>query len=297
MREMILAGAMLVMGASQRLAAGPNAALDLMGIFPLAGRLLRELSLGSAAGNTWAWVIYGLLCALPLLGLLPVRRKRGAADGMFLLASAYSLWLWRMLANPSRLTPNYVPGMEEIYGMMAGGLLLGLVLGGALLRLTQERETRRMVRIAEHTVTAFAMFAGYGLGLGGASLALGAQSAMDKAYAAVQITSMAAQTVALVWMLGGTSDLLSSVQWGWFDETNAALADELARRSRLLLLVTVFSSLAANAGAVWMAGGVTDSNVSIDLPVLELIAALCCMLLARFIREGVRIKAENDEFV
>lgn len=297
MREMIFGGFCVLAGALITALAGANAVLSPMGLFPYLGALLRELSLSGAGGNIAAWAIYAVLCALPLCGLLPRKRRRGAADILFACASAYSLWMWRMLANPARMMPQYVPGMEELFGMMAGGVLVSLLIGGALLRLVRERETRRIVKIAEKTVTAFAMIAGYGLGMVCAAAFLDVQGPVETGYAAVQCLCSFAQTAALLWMLGGTSDLLNSVQWGWFDEVNARLADALAVRSKRLLIVTVFASLLSNAAALVMAGSVPNSNVSLDVPVMELIAALCCMLLARFIREGVRIKAENDEFV
>lgn len=297
MREAIFAGFCAVAGALLTLLAGPNAVLGPMQIFPLAGMWLREMSLSGAAGNAAAWAIYAVLCALPLAGLLPLKRKRGAADILFALASVYSLWMWRMLANPTVMTPNYIVGMEEITSMMAAGVLIGLIVGGALLRLTAERGREHMARIASRTVTAFAMICGYGAGMTASALFIDVNGTADVVYAAVQSACSVLQTAALVWMLGGTADLIESVRWGWFDEVNARLADALAVRSRRLLMVTVFTSLIANFTALMMAGRVTSSNVSMDLPVVELIAAVCCMLLAQFIREGVRIKAENDEFV
>lgn len=297
MREMIFGALCMLAGWLITSAAGANALLSPMGLFPYIGDLLRELSLSGAGGNCAAWAIYAVLCALPLAGLLPVKRKRGAADILFVGASVYSLWMWRMLANPGSMMPQYVPGMEELFGMMAGGVLVSLLIGGALLRLVREKETRAMVRIAEKTVAAFAMIAGYGLGMGCAAAFMGEKGPVELGYAAFQCLCSIAQTAALLWMLGGTSDLLNSVQWGWFDEVNASLADALAVRSKRLLIVTVFASLLSNAAALVFAGSVANSSVTMDVPFTELIAALCCMLLARFIREGVRIKAENDEFV
>lgn len=297
MREMIFAVICAVAGTCLTCLLGANVFTGPMSVFPLLGQALRSLSLSGGVGNAAAWCIYALLCALPLAGLWPPRRRRSWADALFVLAAAYSLWLWRMLANPTRLIPFYMQEREEVYGMMAGGVLIALLIGGALLRLMEERETGRMVRTAEKTVCAFAMLAGYGAGMNCASALLAAQSAIDRGYAAFLCLCSLAQTGALVRMLGAAADLLFSVQWGWFDEANASLSDVLARRSRMLLIVTVFSALLANAAALLMAFRVSDSNVQLDIPLTELIAAVCCMLLSRFIREGVRIKAENDEFV
>jgi len=297
MREAIFAGICAVFGALLTYLAGPNAVLGPMQVFPMAGMWLREMSLSGAAGDVAAWTIYGILCALPLAGLLPMKRKRGAADALFVLAALYSLWMWRMLANPVGMSPSGMSGMEEITGMMAAGVLIGLIVGGVLLRLVAERGREQLARVASKTVTVFAMICGYSAGMTVAVLMESVNGTADAAYAAVQGACSVAQTAALVWMLGGTADLIESARWDWFDEVNARLADALATRSRRLLMITVFASLIANGTALLMAGKVTSSNVSMNLPVAELIAAVCCMLLAQFIREGVRIKAENDEFV
>ncbi len=297
MREAIVALICAVFGALLALLMGNGAGGNVWSVFARFGEGLREISLSGAAGNVGAWAIYAVLCILPLAGLLPIKRKCGWADVLFGISAAYSLWFWRMLANPTRLAPMLVPGFEEVYGAMGAGVLLSMLLGGLLLRLLEERETKQMVRTAERIVTLFAGISGFGMGIGAAGAFSGGSLGLELGYALFLLACEILQTGALVWMLGGASDLLGSVQWGWFDEVNASLSDTLAKRSRSLLLVTVLTSVAANMASLLVVGQVSDSNVMLDLPLTELMAAIFCMLLARFIREGVRIKAENDEFV
>ena len=284
-------------GALLALTVKVSAVIDILELFARVGHALRVLSLQSAGGNVAAWALYALLCALPLLGLLPLRRKRGWADILFLLATAYSLWLWLMMANPTRLIPGYYAGCEGIYGVMSGTVLVSLCLGGLILRLAENADSDSLLRRTRLALLAVAGLVALAEGIACASLLASAQGGVEIGYAVWLCLCSAAQTVAVIWALLGADDLLAAMRSGWFTGESAERANELSRRARLLLLATIACTLLANLAALVMSGRVADSTVRFSPPILELMEAMCCMLLARFIGEGARIKAENDEFV
>lgn len=268
-----------------------------LNVFTQIGEALRALSLSSAAGNAGAWAIYVVLCILPLLGLLPIRRKRGCADLLFALASVYGIWMWRMLANPTRLMPSYIPGFEAAYGAMSGTVLLSFVIGGLLLRLAENVSSDTLLSRASGVLLGIAVLTSLAEGVLCASLVRSTQGGVEIGYVLWLCICSAAQGTASVWTLLGAVDLLSAMRAGWFRAENAKRADTLAKRAQFLLVVTVVASLLANIATLFMTGSVSSANVQFSLPIIELIEAMCCMLLARFISAGVRIKAENDEFV
>ena len=274
-----------------------DALVSFLELFAKIGGALRALSLQSAAGNGTAWALYGLFCALPLLGLLPLRHKRGWADGLFLLAAAYSLWLWLMLANPTRLIPGYYAGCEGIYGIMSGSVLVSLCLGGVILRLAENTDSASLLRRTRWIILLIAALAALAWGIGCAARTVSAQGALEVGYALWLCLCSAAQTAAVIWALLGADELLAAMGAGWFTEESAKQAHALSARARLLLISTITCTLLANLAALVMSGRVTNSTVQFSPPILELMEAMCCMLLARFIGDGARIKAENDEFV
>ena len=297
MRKIMICAACALAGVILALATGIGAVLNMLELFSRAGQALRALSLKSATGNVFAWAIYGALCALPLLGLLPLRRRRGWADALFVLAAAYSLWLWLMLANPTRLIPTYFPGYEEIYGVMSGSVLLSLCLGGLILRLAEDTGIDVLLRRMRWVLLATAALSSFAEGAACASRIASAQGGMDTGYALWLCLCSAAQTAAVIWALLGADDLLAAMGAGWFTEESARNAVELSKRARMLLIATVACTLLANLASLALSGRVTNSTVQFSPPILELMEAMCCMLLARFIGDGARIKAENDEFV
>lgn len=284
-----VAGA-LVQALSGNWSEGENALLAM-------GRLLRELSLSGAAGDIAAWAVYIVLCALPLALLLPRGRKRSRADWAFVLAAVYSLWMWRMLANPSRMIPDYMPALENVYALMAGGVLLSLLLGGVLMRALAEKETARMLKTAGGALGAAMLLAGFSAGMGVAGQMMAMENSADVSLGVIACACVLIESAALLAMLGAAAELLGGMQKGWFDAENAEKADKLAVRSRALLIISIVCSLCSNLAALVFAGRATQSSVHVDIPLVKLIAAVSCALLARFIREGVRIKTENDEFV
>ena len=274
-----------------------DALVSSLELFARVGGALRALSLQSAVGNGTAWAIYELLCALPLLGLLPLRRKRGWADALFALAAVYSLWLWLMLVNPTRLTPGYYAGCEGIYGIMSGSVLVSLCLGGVILRLAEDTDSDSLLRRTRWVLLAIAGLAALAEGIGCAARMVSAQGGLEIGYALWLCLCSVAQTAAVIWALLGADDLLQAMGAGWFTEESAKQAHALSARARLLLIATIACTLLANLAALVMSGRVTNSTVQFSPPILELMEAMCCMLLARFIGEGTRIKAENDAFV
>ena len=297
MKKIGLCAACALAGAILSLTAGVHSLLGWMELFARAGQGLRTLSLGSAAGNVAAWAIYAALCALPLLGLLPFRRRRGWADWLFGLASAYSLWLWLMLANPTRLIPGYYPGCEAIYGVMSGAVLLSLCLGGLIFRLAEAADSESLLRRTRWVLLVIAGLTAFAEGATGASFIAASQSGLETGYALWLCLCSAGQTVAAIWTLLGAADLLSAMRAGWFTEESVKYADELSRRAKRLLIATVACTLLANLAALILSGRVSNANVRFSLPIAEMVEAMGCMLLARFIGEGARVKAENDAFV
>ena len=258
---------------------------------------LRALSLSGAAGNASAWALWAVLSLLPLLGLLPKGRRRGAADVFFVLAAVCSFPMWYCLANPglvaTRLPEAAATPLERLPLTVP---VAALLCGAAALRCTEGGATRAFLRrtrgllvcfmALEAGAAAFTLVSGLRAAIseGGASLAL----------AAFQGLCALAVCAAALATFSSAADLARAMEGGWFSAE--AEAARLARLARLQLAVTCGSAaLSSLAGLLCL--GRASFALTWDLPLTELLAALACALLARFVAEGARVKRENDEFV
>ncbi len=268
---------------------------------PAMGRALRALSLSGNAGNILCWALYLILSLAPLLGLLPAGRRRGWPDLLFGCASAYSLWFWYIAINPTLLTaPAGFPGAEEVAVAMAGGLLILLLAGALLLRVGGSREQKELLSGVSALLAFFCCLSAFSMGLCGASsirAAVAGEARIEWFHQGALLLCELARQIPLILTLLSARALIRGMRCGWFADENAALADTLSRRSRLLLLSCVLTGAASAACSLLLLGRVAESSVVLDLPLTELLAALSCVLLSRFVADGIRIRQENDQFI
>ena len=121
-----------------------------------------------------------------------------------------------------------------------------------------------------------------------------AASQAAKFYTDAKVVVIPSKDVGTGYVALTAADLARAMEGGWFSAE--AEAARLARLARLQLAVTCGSAaLSSLAGLLCL--GRASFALTWDLPLTELLAALACALLARFVAEGARVKRENDEFV
>ena len=300
MKRWIAAGAAAAAGVAIALTGVPaNPLAPVEGI--AAG--LRSLSMSGAAGNALAWALWAALSLLPLLGLLPAGRKRGLADVFFTLSALLSLPMWYCFANPGLLAARF-PGGSEMLLPVARMLLLAPVLlllsGAVMLRCTEGDARRDGARtFLRRTRVLLAAFLCIEAGAAAYAMAGGLRSAAGEggltvALAAFQALCILAVCAAALATLSAAMDLARAMENGWFAAEREAV--RLAHLARLQLAVTCGAAALSAAACAALMGRVSMAAVT-DIPLTELLAALACMLLARFVAEGARLKRENDEFV
>lgn len=298
MREILAAGLMAIAGGTFSALSDGATGAKLLRVLPWLGQQMRALSTGSQAGDILLWILYVLVSLAPVLGLFPLRRRFGVAEGLFLGASVYCFYFLRMLANPTRLLPVPTESFIPVGMTMAFAVLLSLLTGACLLRVLARHTTMaELARPAQRVVTVLAAVDGLLTGVTCTSALKQMPPEGLFLGTGVLILCQLFQTGALVWMLGGVSDLIESVRWGWFDETNVRLADSLAKRGKALLVVVVLTACGQNLSALMQMGLSQSGSVLLSLPLTEFVAAIASVLLASFVREGVRIQEENDAFV
>lgn len=280
-----------------------GAAEAVFGPFTAVADGLRALSLSGNAGDVLTWILYALLSLLPLFGLLPKGRKRGWSDGMFAAAAGYGFLYWYLMANPTLALsslPINAEGMKDIYRAMLTVILFTLLLGAAALRLTEETGGTDAM-LARLRAALFALQA-WNLFLAVFAFAMGIRSAVESGasaagYAALTGACDIAVTAFLLIALESARSLLQGMRGGWFAEGNAPLAEKLSRHSKALLAAAILAQLIQNAAALLAVGRVPNANAALSMPVLEFLLACAMLLLSRFVRDGARLRRENDSFI
>ena len=153
-RDGVLIGAAAVLGLAAGALSGGAWLNGLGEAFMALGEGLRALSLSGGWKGALSWALYAALGLAPLLGLLPVRRKHGTADALWLIASAYAFFMLYALVNPFIMIDVTAPawawkGGNAFLALALASPLIMLLLAGVCLRLTGEdaREARLLRRV------------------------------------------------------------------------------------------------------------------------------------------------------
>ena len=300
-RRAALIGLFFALGAALAAVTGGGQAPMWLGpVLMELGQALRNLSLSGGAGNALAWTLLIALGLLPLMGLLPLKRARAASDWLWFAAAAYAVFMLYMLVNPHMLRNIVYPDWAQPEPALLAATLLGplaaLILAALFLRLARGDAQGPLLfarlRLLLTVEQALAAFAG-----GWRIPALFSLAGADLAYGVVDAAGTLIELLLLILVCEAGKALLKSLGRGWLNDENAPLADRLALWAQRMLLGGIAVMLTRCFLTLALGAQLTNVNMTVNFSFGDLIIALSALLLARFVREGVRVRRENDQFI
>ena len=298
---MILIAVFFALGAAAGCFTGGAQALMALGAALNAlGQGLRSLSLSGGAGNALAWALLAVLGLLPLLGLWPAKRAHRKEDILWIIAAAYALFMLYALVNPGLLLdvvyPAWAAPEPELLAVTLFAPLAALLLAALFLRLARADEKGgllfrrfRLLLALEQLVAAFAA----GLRIP----PLFSMAGFDLAYGVVDALGVLVEVGLLVAVCEAGKALLLGLSRGWLNDENAALADRLALGARRMLAGDIAVMLVRCFVTLALGARLTNMNMTVDFSIADLVISLSALLLSRFVRAGIRVRAENDQFI
>lgn len=297
----VLIGICFALGAAvPAVSGGARALMGIGAALAGLGRALRSLSLSGGAGNALAWALLASLGLTPLLGLLPARRARTAADWLWPLAAVYALFMLYMLVNPHLLRnvvyPDWAAPESGLLAVMLLCPLAGLIVTAVFLNAARaEADGALLFRRLGLLLTAAQLLAAEA---GGEWMgALPALSGADLAYGILEALGALVGLALLVALCEAGKALLGGLSRGWLNDENGPLADNLARWARRMLAGDLIVMLAGCFLTLAFGARLTNVDMRVSLELGDLVISLCALLLARFVRAGIRVRTENDQFI
>ncbi len=324
-----LAGCGLALLARLGRADGAPSALALP--FRALGEGLRRLSLSGFGGNLAAWLIVATVCALPLLLLALVRRKRGAApeDWLVWLAVPELFTLLWFLVNPTHMGDSAFPAdlVRNFYPLAVGGTLLSTLLAWVTLGLLRGLEGAPEERLAaafRPLLTACALLLAFGTAYGRttelaglwASVTGGNTTSGDPLFPALDVSGMSSTpleltlgVLVLLALLRFIPDLLTALTLLWgarlagalgraaFGAEAVALCGETAALCRRVAQATVLLALGANLLQLLLFPCLYNSSFSVDLPLFSLALSAGLYLLCRCLQRGRDLQEDSDSII
>ena len=284
--------------------------------FEQIGQGLRALSLSGSAGNAVAVGIYVLICLLPVIALLILRKRRKLfAEELLLLVLSCALFaVLYFMVNPGAMGRNaqLVAGRVVINAILGG--FVYSTLGGYLiiriLRLFTQGDTAALLRYMMVMLRVLGLiFVIMVFGGGFSSLLdsfsalradnIGNEHLLGLSYAFLMLRFAAESLPYVMNVLVIMAAVRFTSEYGidpYSEETVKASA-ETSRLCTIALIATVVSSLVFNLLQLMFINSLRIINVTIMIPVFSIAFVLAALLLTRFVTENKRLKDDIDSFI
>ena len=280
------------------------------------GSLLRRMSLSGAVGNAGAVAVYVLVSLLPAAWLL-VRLKKRRARGEDALLAVMSGLLFAFLygaVNPGVLSRWLGPAAGGGIGTAFPGAVFWSVAAAYLalraIRGCMGADAARLSRYGRWVLAALgaaAVFGAFGASPAGlmADIAAlragntGSEGALGPTYVflALRYAASAAAYLLDLWTVSAGLTLLDAWTGEPYGEAAVAAADALARRCAVTLGATAVIGVALQLGQLVMARSLYSLSAHLTVPLTPLALLLAALMAARYLREGKKLKDDNDLFI
>lgn len=288
---------------------------------------LRSLSLSGTAGNIAAIVLMTMFCLLPLLPVfLDARKKQKAVIEhiVCVLTAAILPFLLYRFVNPQlirQIFPEAWPSPEAL--TLQGELMLSLcfwslaaayavlralrayggsaaekglkavlvLLTGAMLVSVFYIDLYKLIGEIRTAASSYSAepFTGGGF--------VRAYPAVDCLLAALRFSGSAVPSLLLLRVFPVCFRLLREIEKDRFAAGNAQLALDAAKKARAAIMVSVLLSAAVNIVQMLLTRLASNVNISVDLPLFEMLTAFLLILLSEGFRKGHELADENRQFV
>lgn len=288
--------------------------------FPLEqiGWVLRQLSLSGAIGNVLAIILYILIGGIPC-GIYLILKRRGIClkiDKMLWILSVSLFIVMYYMINPGLLSIS----MLGTGKMMLGGAFYSLLVGYLVIRMVmgnRENDLEALQRGLKNILYvvmilfAWSILAEFCVGLPDAIRSVAETNtavSMDILQGASNLTMtyvfLTLQSVVNALPNGlGIVTIILSIQVldellrDSYSERSAAMIKRIAAFCKTALLVVVISTVLLNLGQIVFGGQLYQIHIRVDIPVFEILFLLVIHLLAGYIEENQRLKADNELFI
>lgn len=278
----------------------------------LAGQGLRKLSLSGFWGNVGAWVLVGLVCALPLGALLVWRRRRGSRwvmeDSLAALAAVVLFAMLYYAVNPTWLSSP----AGELFPLAAGGSLLSMGVAWLALQVLrgledcpQERLSgvlRPLLAGGGGLLAFFAVYSRLAVLLARSQEVIQGNTAdpAEARFTCVVLGVLAALeaapylmgAIALLW--GG--ELAQALGEG-FGEEAVAKSQRTALGCKLVVQASVMLTLLANLTQLALFGQMRSTHFSVYIPLFPLLVSGGLFLLCRLVRRGRELQEDSESII
>ena len=274
---------------------------------------LRQLSLSGSVGNVFAIIIYLLIGAVPVIGLLVLKKKRKnrKVDFMLPLLSILLYVMMYYMINPGLIISMVAGGGRMMWGATFYSVLMTyflIRLLGANKRVDLEslQKSLRLVLVvvllifvANVVIEMFVNLPAVWTALAEKNTAVALPSALTLSYIGLALRSIvtalpnALSAVAIFFAIKVLKELLKDA----YSETAVAWVKKIGVFCKRSLIVVVVVVMLINVFQLIFAAQIHDIYILVSIPVFAILFLLVIHVMAKYMEENQRLKKDNDLFI
>ena len=239
------------------------------------------------------WRIFAILiCLLPALGLLLIRRRRRPwrEDWLLLVLSA-ALFLLLGRALDSRRDMYSVFAQMGLFSVLTAWLVL------RLLRCIGASDDARLVKLSRIAVALLGLIYGFTAGWTLVSAAAGLFSDFQLSVLADGVSGCATAVILVLGCLRALRLVNTLGPAGELTDESVAEAGGFYCFSAKALAAIVLVNMCADLAKLLLIDLSSNSSVNVSLPILPLLFCLAALIVSRFMAAHKRLRDDNDLFV
>ena len=248
----------------------------------LVADVLWELAMTGEGWRIFAIVIYVLICLLPALGLLLIRRRRRPWR---------EDWLLLGRALDSRRDMYSVFAQMGLFSVLTAWLVL------RLLRCIGASDDARLVKLSRIAVALLGLIYGFTAGWTLVSAAAGLFSDFQLSVLADCVSGCATAVILVLGCLRALRLVNTLGPTGELTDESVAEAGGFYRFSAKALAAIVLVNMCADLAKLLLIDLSSNSSVNVSLPILPLLFCLAALIVSRFMAAHKRLRDDNDLFV
>lgn len=297
-----------------------NSLLELLAFpFSLLGLGLRTLSLTGSFGNILSWILFALLGSIPLLFsfILHKNEKKTSSIGLMFILGLFTYGLIYVNINPgilSAMQPSTAPassGQVQIMLIILAMIFYYLVFSFLITLTLQSVETKEVISnlaLLLLLVVGFTLISIFYLSFHELissfrksteidSFIYGAKPAGDIFISMLKFVGVLIPGIFFFKTGKAVLQLLTQLKQEIHTLENAVKAKEVGDYAKKTVMAYLISTLIFVFFQLIMSPVLTDVNVVLSLPLLELFISFFMLLLSRLFLESSALKKEIDQFI
>ncbi len=284
--------------------------------FEQIGLILRFLSLSGGLGNIVAFLLYLILCLIPIgyFILIIKRRKLYFEDGLLVLFSLSLFVILYLMTNPYIISTFPYSGFFQKLNMaLLGSCLYSILLGYFILRILRLFSKSNITMLSKYITSLLyiinVIFIYLIFGAGFSDLLnsfialqngnLGNEHLLGVTYIflifeyVISVLPYAMNIIIVIISL----NLLKELQLDRYSSETISVAKKISIFCTLSLKITIVSYIGFNVAQLLFAKSLMVIRGSLEIPLFSILFVLMILLLTRLITENKMLKEDNDLFV